>query len=201
MTRVGNRRWLIWLPLLGVVAWLALFGDKTPASTAALPVLHASKSQRPQDASASGNTLRIKQPESATLQTDAATLASRPPPGRSAKSLEMLVPRDQLILPTQVDKNSGGNLFASGGWTPVPEPVNSLPPPPTAPILPFTFLGKKYEGNAWEVFLARGEESFVVREGSIIENIYRIENIIPPNLNLTYLPLGQRQSLIIGDSR
>ncbi len=52
----------------------------------------------------------------------------------------------------------------------------------------------------WEVFLARGEQSFVVREGSVIENTYRIDQISPPNISLTYLPLGQSQSLSIGAS-
>jgi hypothetical protein len=79
--------------------------------------------------------------------------------------------------------------------------VAPLPAPaPAAPVLPFTYIGKKLEAGVWEVFLARGEQSFVVREGAVIENTYRIDKIAPPNLSLTYLPLGHTQNLSIGAS-
>jgi hypothetical protein len=70
---------------------------------------------------------------------------------------------------------------------------------PVVPPLPFTYIGKKLEQGVWEVFLGLGDKTLVVRSESTIENLYRIDEIIPPHMTLTYLPMGVRQSLLIGD--
>ena len=72
------------------------------------------------------------------------------------------------------------------------------PPPPTAPTLPFIYLGKKVDDHIWEVYLARGEQTYIVREKTLIDNTYRVDSIRPPTLSLTYLPLNQAQTLSIG---
>ncbi|MES3001257.1 MAG: hypothetical protein V4787_11255 [Pseudomonadota bacterium] len=101
------------------------------------------------------------------------------------------------------DKPAPRDLFGMHSWNPPPPPP--LPPqpapPPTAPPVPYTFLGKKQEGDAWEVFLAKGEQTFVVRAGGVIESDWRIDGIDPPTLALTYLPLGLPQTISIGDAR
>jgi hypothetical protein len=92
------------------------------------------------------------------------------------------------------------DTFASHDWTPPPPPPPKPepPPPPTAPPLPFNVLGKKLEDGAWQVFLARENQIFPVKRQDTIDNIYRIEEIRPPLMTLTYLPLNQRQTLSIG---
>ncbi len=67
-----------------------------------------------------------------------------------------------------------------------------------APPLPFQFLGKAAEKGEWEVFLARGDKTYVVRKQDVIDGAYRVDAIAPPNLTLTYLPLNQVQQLNIG---
>jgi hypothetical protein len=67
--------------------------------------------------------------------------------------------------------------------------------------VPYQFLGKKQEGGDWEVFLARGELTFVVREGQVVEDAWRIERITPPSMSMTYLPLNQAQTMQIGEAR
>jgi hypothetical protein len=189
-----NKRWWFWLPLLGSAAWLAVFGDKTPANTVALP---APPRVSPQSLGGKSAT-----PATSGFEKTVSPGKSRSDAAQSSKSLEALVPRDRLIPSPQAGPLQARDLFASGDWTPPPPVVKPLPPPPPmAPALPFTFLGKKLEGKVWEVFLARGEQSFIVREGTVLDNTYRIETISPPTLNLTYLPLGQSQSLLIGDSQ
>jgi hypothetical protein len=64
--------------------------------------------------------------------------------------------------------------------------------------LPYTFLGQKLEDGAWEVYLAHGDQTFIVHEKSMIEDIYQVESIKPPTLTLTYMPLKQTQTLTIG---
>ena len=64
--------------------------------------------------------------------------------------------------------------------------------------MPFTFLGKAVANGQWEVFLARGSETLIVRDKTVIDGIYRIDAIAPPAMTFTYLPLNQAQQLNIG---
>jgi hypothetical protein len=67
--------------------------------------------------------------------------------------------------------------------------------------LPFSFLGKKLESDVWEVYLGQGDQTHVVREGQVLHGVYRVDKIEPPTLALTYMPLGEAQTLPIGDNR
>lgn len=83
---------------------------------------------------------------------------------------------------------------------PAPAPVKAAPPPPppppTAPPLPYTFVGLLEKGAARPAaFIARGDALLVVAAGDVVEGSYRIESIGPREIVLTYLPLGQKQSL------
>jgi hypothetical protein len=59
-------------------------------------------------------------------------------------------------------------------------------------------LGKKLEDGAWHVFLGRDERILVVKTLDTIDNAYRVDEIRPPVMMLTYLPLQQRQLVAIG---
>jgi hypothetical protein len=78
--------------------------------------------------------------------------------------------------------------------------VPPLPPTPVAPSVPFTYLGKKAADGTWEVYLARGDDTLIVRERSLIDSTYRVEEIKPPTMKLVYLPLKLVQTLDIGDA-
>lgn len=80
------------------------------------------------------------------------------------------------------------------------EPVAPPPQPqPSAPPLPFTYLGRLVEGDDVAVFLSQGERNLVVRQGEMIDSIYRVERIADRAITLVYLPLDQRQTIVIGD--
>jgi hypothetical protein len=181
----SHRRWWIWLPLLGVGGWLALFGDKSPASDAAV-------------------SLPVRGP-TPTAEVAAAPTAA-PAPAAALDSLQPLVPRDRLAAVATADNAAAPatprDLFSARNWNPPPPPAPVAPPAaPVAPPLPYVFIGKKHEGDAWEVYLTKGEQTFVVRQGEVLEATYRVDKIQPPTLTLTYLPLDQAQTLPIGDSR
>jgi hypothetical protein len=181
-----QKRWWLWLPLLGFAAWLAFFGDKTPNATS--------------------DTVNARSPieRSPSSNTSPSQRAETPSNSSAKRDLEVLLARDQLY-PSSKSKAAINDLFASSSWTPPPPPratLPALPPPaPTAPALPFTYVGKKLEGAVWEVYVARGEQSFVLRTGTVIENTYRVQSVAPPSLSLIYLPLGQTQTLAIGESQ
>ncbi len=181
----SKRRWLLLGPMLGLAAWLAVFGDKTPSNGTAAVSLPARSTNSPI------NPLAPKQADVPMMDApkELSALRSRSP-------LRPQPPGQSRVRPGMRD------LFSGKNWNPPPPP----PPPvavvtPMAPPLPFAFLGKKVEDGIWEVFLSRGEVTFIVREGMTFETSYRVDKITPNTLSLTYLPLNQAQTLAIGDER
>lgn len=178
----GNRRWLLWWPLLGVCAWLAFFADPSPATDEAV-----SMPTRAAAPAAAGAPIPAQRPRDAAAPPYPSVLA--------------LVPREQLI-PAAPAASSTRDPFSARSWTPPPPPVAAAEPAaPVAPPMPYSYVGKKLDGDTWEVYLARGEQTFIVRAGQLIEGSWRAEKVEPPQLTLTYLPLGQTQTLSIGDAR
>lgn len=183
----GNKRWWLWLPLLGVGAWLALFGDKSPVTGVALSLPTNARS-----ASESGIT--------ATEQTETSLAVAAASPLALQSRAQLFGKTTETVA---ADKPARRDLFATRTWNPPPP----SPPPsasaisPAAPPLPFTFVGKKLEDDTWEVYLARGEQAYIAREGQVLESHWRVDKIAPPSLSFVYVPLGQVQSLSIGDIR
>lgn len=169
----GQQRWWLWLPLLAVSAWLAF---QQPAPTEKEIVQPRARAEGPRTLSR------------ASSGADEPLLALRD--------------RRQWPLPRLDQAQTTTDLFARRSWTPPPKPVAVVkplpPPPPMAPPLPFLFLGKKSEGGAWEVYLARGDLSYIVREGTTFAEVYRVEHVKPPEMTLIYTPLGQTQVMNIG---
>lgn len=94
------------------------------------------------------------------------------------------------------------NIFAARSWyvpPPPPKPTRPLPPPPpTAPPMPFAYIGKLEEEGRTMIFLSRQGVNYSVKQGDQIEGTYRVEEISPHAVILTYLPLNIRQTLPIG---
>jgi len=160
---------------LAASAAVAAFGDRTPAGAIAEPVARAA----PGD------------PAAAPTPTPSRADKSRPAPTVAA-----LRPRAELL------RREGAEIFASQTFDPPPPPPPRAPEvasaPPVAPALPFTYLGKKLDDAKWEVWLAIGDQTLYVREGSVVEHDYAVNSIRPPLLTLTYLPLKQMQTMTIG---
>ncbi|RKP46468.1 hypothetical protein [Trinickia fusca] len=101
---------------------------------------------------------------------------------------------------------SGGHrdLFSGQAVAPplpyVAPPQAEVPPLPPIPVMPFTYIGKKAADGAWEVYLARGDETLIVHEKTVMDSTYRVESINPPTLSLVYLPQNVVQTLDIGSA-
>lgn len=185
---MNRRRLLLWSLLL-MAGWLALFGDRTPHD--APDVVQAARR-------ASG--------EGAAAPAPAASRAvgARTDAAKASAQLEVaaLIARDELIA-TAIDDRVSRDLFPPLSWMP-PPPKPEKPakaPPPMAPPIPFVYLGKKLESGQWEVYLGRGEEVFIAREGATLAGSYRVQGITPSALNLLYLPLKQLQTIPIGGAQ
>lgn len=96
------------------------------------------------------------------------------------------------------------NAFSSRSWyvppPPPPPPPKVAPPPPSAPPLPFSYLGRLVEGDVRTFFLARGDRVLTVKEGDILDGIYRVDGVEGSTMSLTFLPLNIKQSLDVGSA-
>ncbi|WJM95477.1 hypothetical protein QEP73_18165 [Pseudomonas defluvii] len=102
------------------------------------------------------------------------------------------------------------DLFASKSWKPAAvlatvteapvavAPVEALPVPPA---LPFHFVGRLQNRDDQQVFLQSGEKLYVVRQGDVIDDTYRIEQISATELSLVYLPMQLSQTLSVGSAQ
>jgi hypothetical protein len=207
---IKPRQAILGLALAGA-ALLAAFGDKTPAGGIAEPAERASAQAAPVRAPAPAPA----RPSASAVAASAISVPATPAAQANktghadgaGQPVLALVPRDVLIGDGETAFGQGqkdAGPFAHQDWTPPPPPPPPPqpappPPPPTAPPLPFTFIGKSVADGAWEVYLARGDRTYVVREkGFVIDGTYRVDAIAPPVLTLTYLPLNQVQQLNIG---
>lgn len=198
--------------LVGAAA-LVLFGERAPQSDIVEPAERAAPrapaASAPSTAS-SPSIATVSAPQPAALSRGGRVdqTAGAGGEGATDRRVPALVPRDVLIGDGdaafgQARDGKGGGPFGSRDWTPVPPPPAPAPPPPpppppSAPPLPFTFIGKAVAAGGWEVYLTRGERTYVVRDKDTIDGAYRVDAIAPPVMTLTYLPLNQVQRLNIG---
>jgi hypothetical protein len=93
------------------------------------------------------------------------------------------------------------DLFPVQTWQPPPpkpQPVALPPPPPPAPPpLPFKYLGRWAEAGSEVVFLGQGERVLSARMGDTLAGSWRVDEISPGRMTLTYLPLNMQQTLRI----
>lgn len=189
MSRHFPKRWRLWLPLLLGAAALAFFGDKTPLDVVVPATMTAGEAR---SATASGAT---------------PVFSAHTPLG--AGTVPQALPIDQPIdrarlYPRETSPKQMRDLFAAAPWLPAPTPPAPAPPPrdDVSPPLPkLTVVGKKFEAQQWEVYLARGDQTLIAREGTTIDDGLRVDRIAPPTLTLTMISTGQTMTLDIGEAR
>ena len=119
-----------------------------------------------------------------------------------------------LMLAHRVSNTvEAGALFATHSWyvpppPPPPPPPSSAtaeslaPPIPTAPPLPFAYMGTyKPDGAPAVFFLTRGDRVYDVHVGDTLDNIYSIDGFNGSQLLLTYKPLNIQQQLAAGGTQ
>lgn len=99
------------------------------------------------------------------------------------------------VKPRRPFPAAAADPFAARSWAP-PAPVKARAP--VAPPLPYAYFGRITEGGAPRVFLQRGERTYTVARGDVLDRDYRVEEIAPAAVTFTYLPLAQRQVLHTG---
>lgn len=92
------------------------------------------------------------------------------------------------------------DAFRAKSWyVPPPPPPPEPPPKPTAPPLPFQFMGKTEEvdGGKSVVYLTHNNEFHAVTVGEKFAGNYRLERVERAALVIRYLPLSIDQQLPI----
>jgi len=156
------------------------------------------------------------EPEEVAVPVKGAVAARTAPPGGDAREgREVSTPRGGRSdnasagtlpslplerLDVKGSREAVSDAFEVRSWAPPPPPPPKPvpPPPPQAPPLPFKYMGKIMEAGQVVVFLERQDRNFVVRAGDKLDNNYQVDEIKPGVMTLTYLPLGQKQTLAIG---
>lgn len=136
-----------------------------------------------------------------------AAFGEAPSPPATPADAERL-PEIRALLPRENVPDARGNPFAAVPAAPTPldtqaetggrfravPPAPSLPPP-----LPWRAIGKQFdEQEGWTVFLARGEETRIVRAGDMLDEHLRVVAIRPPELILQPSGKTTRLTLDIG---
>jgi hypothetical protein len=129
-----------------------------------------------------------------------------PAPTGSASPAEPVGAGAPAKRPEQASKD----LFPAQQWTQpqtlttvTEQPVATAPvvaAAPTAPALPFQFVGRMGDRDDLQIFLQSGEKLYVVRKGDVIDSTYRLDRVSANELDLVYLPLHQSQTLSVGSA-
>ena len=101
-------------------------------------------------------------------------------------------------------KGTGRNIFRSEAPPPpeIPKPmtpdvqpaaVNAPPPPPPIDLKFYGYAGPK--GGSRQIFLLRGEDIFLAREGQIIDRRYKIMHIGPTSVEIQDVLTNNTQTI------
>jgi hypothetical protein len=111
-------------------------------------------------------------------------------------------------MPDRIVKDTAAAaLFSAQSWyvappAPPPAPVVAQPPPvPTAPPLPFAFMGSYRADGTATYFLTAGDRVYDVKIGDTLDNTYSVDGVKSGQLLFTYMPLKIQQSLAVGEER
>jgi hypothetical protein len=161
-------RLLIMLPVLGVAAWLALFGDKKPvgqgnAAVATAVPDRAMPAER-------GVTTGVVAPSASNAP---AVASSAPVPGRESVKLAL-------------QDNAAPNLFASP-TPPAPPPSAAAASQNAPPPLPnFVVIGSMLKGGQLNVFLDKDNQTYVATPGAVLDG-NRVVEVKPDHVLLLNL--------------
>ena len=130
----------------------------------------------------------------------APTSAKAPASGASQDPGHSAAPASQATQPGIPARSVLGRIaadpFSAHSWMPRPKPAAvSEAPVPVAPPLPFRFAGQFYRESGIEVYVARGEEIFPVKEGDTLDDQYKVDSVSATEVSFVHLLSGTRQTM------
>jgi cohesin domain-containing protein len=130
----------------------------------------------------------------------APTSVKAPAPGASQDPEHAAAPASEAKQPGIPSRLTLGKFgvdpFSSQSWLPRRKPaVVSEPPAVVVPPLPYRFAGQFHRESGVEVYVARGEEIFPVKEGDTLDGLYKIDSVSATEVSFVHLPSGTRQTI------
>jgi len=185
---IENRKEVIALAALGVIALLMLGREFWPSPPAAEPVAAqpTSTAARPGvRRTASGKVAPVVEPRlDPTL--DLQLLRQSEEIKYAGNGRNIFVAGS---VPIEPPKKNGTTDAQAGGVRPLP----AIPPPPPITLKFFGFANRP--GETKKVFLSQGEDIFIAAEGDIVNRRYRVLHISPTSVDLEDILNNNRQSL------
>src|SRR6266853_1479363 len=135
------------------------------------------------------------------LRGPGAPTSSKAPSSASSQDTEHSAsPASQAGQPGIPARSALGRIaadpFSAQSWMPRRKPaIVSAAPAPVAPPLPFRFAGQFYRESGIEVYVARGEEIFPVKEGDTLDGQYKVDSVNATEVSFVHLPTGTRQTM------
>lgn len=117
-------------------------------------------------------------------------------PRRAERALSL--PIIANVRATGETERHAADIFKSHSWiVSPPARLAQVAVVPTPPPLPFTYLGTVQDDGHAIVFLARDQRLYTVRKGEVFDSQYRLEDEGRDRIELVYLPLNAKQTLVI----
>jgi hypothetical protein len=120
------------------------------------------------------------------------------------------------IKRTAPDKVHASGLFQSRSWySPAPSQQIGISstksaaglsaaslssPPPSAPQLPFIYIGRMIDGDVVTLFLTGNNQLYSAKLNDILDGAYRVDKIAEKSAVLTYLPMNIQQELVFNST-
>ena len=138
----------------------------------------------------------------------AVTLVAGVVAGRERPAVELAQPRAPQAAAAKYDEIDLDKLHRTEVRAPSTDPFAAMKGPeiraaaaapeaparPSAPPLPFQYIGKWSQGDKGEVLVQRGEELLPIAPGAKLGD-YRVDQITEARVSFTYLPLNMKQTL------
>jgi len=120
-----------------------------------------------------------------------------------SKAARAAAPASLLASGRVAASTQASEMFAPHSWyvapPPPPPPADEAPAAPTAPPLPYTYVGSYTpSGERATYFLARGDRVIDAHVGDKLDGVLLFEKVEGGQLVFNYLPLNIRQTLPAG---
>ncbi|WP_332852910.1 hypothetical protein [Duganella sp. S19_KUP01_CR8] len=147
--------------------------------------------------------------EAAPVSAAQAPVAAATPPASAAPPADNGI--DLQIHPRVADDEMG-NVFAKQSWAPetpkkimmdqaqAQQTAQQSNAPAGPPALPFQFMGRFTDEGKTVYFLQIDGQNVVARPGEKVNDSYLLDSISGDTMNFIYLPLNQKQTLVVGDT-
>jgi hypothetical protein len=133
---------------------------------------------------------------------------ARPAKRPKRTDVSALAQHGELAPMGQGDEAHEDDPFAPRGWTAPPPPVVQqavvVPIQPAAPLappgpppLPFQFVGRMNDEGQQVVYLSRGDQALVARQGDTLEGTYKVVSIDAQRIEFEHLPTGEKQVMTL----